>query len=175
MLIALIGSVGYFVLQMVAHILAKTDVIPPLLGASLSAMSFWCWAVSCCGGRARELRIDARDTGSAARTTSLTLPHGTVSTPAFMPVGTNASVKAVWPRDLLDLGFRMVLANSYHLYLRPGADTVARPRRLHRFMAWQGNLLTDSGGFQVFSLAPLRNVDDDGVAFRSHLDGSRTG
>ena len=118
-------------------------------------------------------RIDARDTRSAARAASLTLPHGTVSTPAFMPVGTNASVKAVWPRDLVDLGFRMVLANSYHLYLRPGADTVARHGGLHRFMAWQGNLLTDSGGFQVFSLAPLRNVDDDGVAFRSHLDGSR--
>ena len=118
-------------------------------------------------------RIIARDTRSAARAAGLALPHGTVSTPAFMPVGTNASVKAVWPRDLHDLGFRIILANSYHLYLRPGADTVARHGGLHRFMAWTGNLLTDSGGFQIFSLASLREVDEDGVAFRSHLDGSR--
>jgi len=118
-------------------------------------------------------RIDFRDTRSAARAASLSLPHGTVSTPAFMPVGTNASVKAVWPRDLVGLGVRMVLANSYHLYLRPGADTVARHGGLHRFMAWTGNLLTDSGGFQIFSLASLRTVDEDGVSFRSHLDGSR--
>ena len=90
-----------------------------------------------------------------------------------MPVGTNASVKAVWPRDLVDLGFRMVLANSYHLYLRPGADTIARHGGLHRFMAWTDNLLTDSGGFQIFSLASLRTVDEEGVSFRSHLDGSR--
>ncbi len=118
-------------------------------------------------------RVHFQDTRSAARAASLALPHGTVDTPAFMPVGTNASVKAVWPRDLVDLGFRMVLANSYHLYLRPGADTVARHGGLHRFMAWTGNLLTDSGGFQIFSLASLRNVDEDGVSFRSHLDGSR--
>ena len=118
-------------------------------------------------------RIHFQDTQSAARAASVALPHGTVNTPAFMPVGTNASVKAVWPRDLVDLGFRMVLANSYHLYLRPGADTVAGHGGLHRFMAWTGNLLTDSGGFQIFSLASLRTVDEDGVSFRSHLDGSR--
>ncbi len=118
-------------------------------------------------------RIHFQDTQSAARAASVALPHGTVNTPAFMPVGTNASVKAVWPRDLVDLGFRMVLANSYHLYLRPGADTVAGHGGLHRFMAWTGNLLTDSGGFQIYSLASLRTVDEDGVSFRSHLDGSR--
>lgn len=118
-------------------------------------------------------RIDFEDTRTAARAASLSLTHGTVNTPAFMPVGTNASVKAVWPRDLVDLGFRMVLANSYHLYLRPGTDTVVRHGGLHRFMAWTGNLLTDSGGFQIFSLASLRMVDEDGVSFRSHLDGSR--
>ncbi len=118
-------------------------------------------------------RIHFQDTQSAARAASVALPHGTVNTPAFMPVGTNASVKAVWPRDLVDLGFRMVLANSYHLYLRPGAGTVAGHGGLHRFMAWTGNLLTDSGGFQIFSLASLRTVDEDGVSFRSHLDGSR--
>ena len=118
-------------------------------------------------------RIAVRDRGTAARTATLTLPHGTVSTPAFMPVGTNATVKAVWPRDLTELGYRMILANAYHLYLRPGADAVAGYGGLHRFMAWSGNLLTDSGGFQIFSLAPLRQVDEEGVSFRSHLDGSQ--
>ena len=118
-------------------------------------------------------RVNARDPRAPARAATLALPHGTVDTPAFMPVGTNASVKAVWPRDLTDLGYRMILANSYHLYLRPGADAVGRHGGLHRFMAWTGNLLTDSGGFQIFSLAPLRKMDEDGVSFRSHLDGSR--
>ncbi len=117
-------------------------------------------------------RVTARDPLTAARTAALRLPGGEVRTPAFMPVGTNASVKAIWPRDLTALGYRMILANSYHLYLRPGASEVARLGGLHRFMAWTGNLLTDSGGFQIFSLAGLRAVDDDGVSFRSHLDGS---
>ena len=116
--------------------------------------------------------VTARDPLTAARTATLRLPRGTVRTPAFMPVGTNASVKAIWPRDLTELGYRMILANSYHLYLRPGGGEVAGLGGLHRFMAWTGNLLTDSGGFQVFSLASLRAVDDDGVSFRSHLDGS---
>lgn len=116
--------------------------------------------------------VTARDPLTAARTATLRLPRGAVRTPAFMPVGTNASVKAIWPRDLTELGYRMILANSYHLHLRPGAGEVAGLGGLHRFMAWTGNLLTDSGGFQVFSLASLRAVDDDGVSFRSHLDGS---
>lgn len=117
-------------------------------------------------------QVTARDPLTSARAATLRLPHGAVHTPAFMPVGTNASVKAIWPRDLTGLGYRMILANSYHLYLRPGAGEVARLGGLHRFMAWNGNLLTDSGGFQVFSLASLRAVDQDGVSFRSHLDGS---
>jgi len=92
--------------------------------------------------------------------------------PAFAPVGTQATVKATSPRELRELGASLVLANTYHLYLRPGPDLIARLGGVHRFMAWDGPLLTDSGGFQVFSLAGLRRVDDDGVTFRSHVDGS---
>jgi queuine tRNA-ribosyltransferase len=99
-------------------------------------------------------------------------PHGDIPTPVFAPVGTAATVKGVPPRDLKELGATLVLANTYHLYLRPGDDLVARLGGLHRFMGWDGPLLTDSGGFQVFSLQDLRKVDDDGVTFRSHLDGS---
>lgn len=118
-------------------------------------------------------RITDRDRLTAARTADLVLPHGAVVTPSFMPVGTNATVKAVWPRDLNALGYDLILANAYHLYLRPGADAIARSGGLHRFMGWEGNLLTDSGGFQIFSLASLREIDEDGVSFRSHIDGSR--
>ena len=99
-------------------------------------------------------------------------PHGDIPTPAFAPVGTQASVKTMTPADLHQLGVRLILANTYHLYLRPGASTVARLGGLHRFMGWDGPILTDSGGFQVFSLEELRQVSDDGVRFRSHLDGS---
>ena len=99
-------------------------------------------------------------------------PHGDVPTPVFAPVGTAATVKGVPPRDLKDLGATLVLANTYHLYLRPGDELVARLGGLHRFMDWDGPLLTDSGGFQIFSLQELRKVDDDGVTFKSHLDGS---
>ena len=118
-------------------------------------------------------RIKYLDRDTRARTATLSLPHGEISTPAFMPVGTNATVKAVWPRDLRSLGFGLILANAYHLFLRPGIKKINRSGGLHRFMGWDGNLLTDSGGFQIFSLAPLREVDDEGVTFRSHLDGSR--
>jgi queuine tRNA-ribosyltransferase len=90
----------------------------------------------------------------------------------FMPVGTNATVKALDPDDLREVGARIILANTYHLYLRPGAERIERLGGLHRFMAWEGPILTDSGGFQVVSLADLRAIDDDGVTFRSHLDGS---
>ena len=99
-------------------------------------------------------------------------PHGDLHTPLFAPVGTQATVKAVTPEQLRALGASLVLANAYHLYLRPGAKAVAERGGLHAFMAWEAPLLTDSGGFQVFSLAERRKVDDDGVTFQSHLDGS---
>jgi queuine tRNA-ribosyltransferase len=99
-------------------------------------------------------------------------PHGPLATPVFAPVGTQATVKAVTPRDLHELGATLVLANTYHLMLRPGDELIARLDGLHAFMGWQGPMLTDSGGFQVFSLGDLRRVDEDGVTFRSHIDGS---
>jgi queuine tRNA-ribosyltransferase len=101
----------------------------------------------------------------------LTTPHGEVATPNFMPVGTRAAVRAVDSRDLAEVGTQMVLANTYHLMLRPGAETVARLGGLHGFMSWSGAILTDSGGYQVFSLQP--QIDEDGVRFRSTYDGSR--
>jgi queuine tRNA-ribosyltransferase len=99
-------------------------------------------------------------------------PHGDIPTPVFAPVGTAATVKGVPPRDLKDLGATLVLANTYHLYLRPGDELIARMGGLHQFMGWGGPLLTDSGGFQIFSLQELRKVDDNGATFKSHLDGS---
>jgi queuine tRNA-ribosyltransferase len=99
-------------------------------------------------------------------------PHGSIEAPVFMPVGTQASVKSVSPDDLRDLKAQIILGNTYHLYLRPGADLIERFGGLHRFMSWEGALLTDSGGFQVFSLAHNRKIDDDGVTFKSHIDGS---
>ena len=107
-----------------------------------------------------------------ARIGVLTTPHGTIETPQFMPVGTQATVKSLSPADLRAAGAQIILANTYHLSLRPGHERIARLGGLHRFMAWDGPILTDSGGFQVFSLAHLRRVDDDGVTFASHLDGS---
>jgi queuine tRNA-ribosyltransferase len=99
-------------------------------------------------------------------------PHGAFATPVFMPVGTQATVKTMAPWDLRAVGAEIILSNTYHLYLRPGVETIAGLGGLHRFMGWDGPILTDSGGFQVFSLEHLRQVDDDGVRFRSHLDGS---
>lgn len=107
-----------------------------------------------------------------ARAGVIYTPHGEIPTPVFAPVGTQASVKAVSPRELEELGASLIMTNSYHLYLRPGADVVARLGGLHRFMGWPHPLMSDSGGFQVFSLEDLRAVSDDGVHFRSHLDGS---
>ena len=107
-----------------------------------------------------------------ARLGRIETPHGTIETPEFMPVGTQATVKSLTPGDLRAAGARMILGNTYHLNLRPTAERIARLGGLHRFMAWDGPILTDSGGFQVFSLADLRTVDDDGVTFTSHLDGS---
>jgi queuine tRNA-ribosyltransferase len=112
------------------------------------------------------------DGTTRARLGRLTLPHGVVETPQFMPVGTNATVKALSPDDIRDTGATIILSNTYHLYLRPGHERIARLGGLHKFMDWDGPILTDSGGFQVVSLGDLRVVDDDGVTFRSHLDGS---
>ena len=109
----------------------------------------------------------------AARAGVFTTPHGDVPTPAFMPVGTQATVKTLDPREVRETGATMILANAYHLHLRPGDDLVAEMGGLHRFMGWDGPILTDSGGFQVFSLETLRTVSEDGVEFRSHIDGSR--
>ncbi len=109
----------------------------------------------------------------AARAGTLQLPHGAVHTPAFMPVGTQATVRTLSPNDLRSTGAEMVLANSYHLHVRPGEDVIAELGGLHRFMAWDRPILTDSGGFQVFSLEGTRRVDDDGVTFRSHVDGGK--
>jgi len=117
--------------------------------------------------------VIARDSGSAARAGLLDLAHGPVATPVFMPVGTQASVKTLSPLDLKEAGSQVVLANTFHLYLRPGAELIRRLGGLHKFMGWDGNILTDSGGFQVFSLSTLRTVDDGGVDFRSPFDGSR--
>ncbi|MBN1865901.1 tRNA guanosine(34) transglycosylase Tgt [Candidatus Sumerlaeota bacterium] len=110
---------------------------------------------------------------SAARTGVLRLPHGDVRTPAFMPVGTYAAVKAMSPEELLEIGFEIVLANTYHLHLRPGDETIRDLGGLHRFMHWERPILTDSGGFQVFSLSGLRRLTDDGVEFASPLDGAK--
>jgi queuine tRNA-ribosyltransferase len=109
----------------------------------------------------------------AARRGKLVLPHGEVETPEFMPVGTVASVKAIAPDDLERMGARIVLGNTYHLLLRPGPELVAQMGGLHRFMSWGRNVLTDSGGFQVYSLAEHRKITEEGAVFRSHLDGSR--
>ena len=115
--------------------------------------------------------IDA--VAGSARAGRFGTPHGSVETPVFMPVGTLGTVKALDPDDLSGVGASMILANTYHLHLRPGDDVVRDLGGLHRFMAWNGPILTDSGGFQVFSLEGLRSVDEDGVEFRSHIDGSR--
>ena len=98
--------------------------------------------------------------------------RGVIETPVFMPVGTYATVKTLTPEDLQEIGAAIILSNTYHLYLRPGVETIAALGGLHRFMHWDGPILTDSGGYQIFSLAPLRTITDEGVTFRSHLDGS---
>ena len=113
-----------------------------------------------------------RDPNSLARAGVFATPHGDISLPVFAPVGTQGTVKAVSPEELEEAGACLILGNAYHLYLRPGANVVARLGDLHGFMNWSHPILTDSGGFQVFSLKGLRKIDDDGVTFRSHLDGS---
>lgn len=116
--------------------------------------------------------LEARDSGTAARAGVWTTPHGSVQTPAFMPVGTQATVKGLLPEQLKAVGVQKLLANTYHLALRPGAEVIADLGGLHRFMDWNRPILTDSGGFQVFSLADLRKMSDEHVVFKSHIDGS---
>ncbi|MDR0551003.1 MAG: tRNA guanosine(34) transglycosylase Tgt [Spirochaetaceae bacterium] len=116
--------------------------------------------------------IHHTDSSCAARTGTLTLAHGGVQTPVFMPVGTNATVKAMANESLLEIGFDIILSNTYHLFLRPGTDVIKKHEGLHRFCNWRRNILTDSGGFQIFSLARLRKISEEGARFRSHIDGS---
>ncbi|MCW2958852.1 MAG: tgt, partial [Solirubrobacterales bacterium] len=140
-----------------------------------------------------ELRIDARDPASQARAGLLTTAHGTVRTPAFVPLATKATVKGLLPQEVKDLGYDMVLGNTFHLFLDPGDERIARFGGLHDFMGWDGPIVTDSGGFQVFSMghgtvadeikgrAPqgadrngkVLSIEEDGVTFRSYLDGSK--
>jgi len=120
-----------------------------------------------------EFRFEGLKTDpSGARLGRLTTPHGTIDTPAFMPVGTAATVKGLTQKTLEELGVSILLANTYHLYLRPGHELIAGLGGLHKFMSWPNAILTDSGGYQVFSLAKMRKITDEGVRFRSHLDGS---
>ncbi len=120
-----------------------------------------------------DFHITRTDSGSAARIGQLTTSHGVFSTPIFMPVGTQATVKAMTPGMLAEVGAGIILSNTYHLYLRPGADIVERGGGLHKFINWPRGILTDSGGFQVFSLKGLRRISDEGVLFHSHIDGSK--
>jgi queuine tRNA-ribosyltransferase len=117
-----------------------------------------------------EFQVSSKD--NRARTGSFTTPHGTLLTPVFAPVGTQATVKTLTPEHLREINASLVLSNTYHLYLRPGDELVGDMGGLHRFMQWPRPMLTDSGGFQVFSLAQTRKIDDDGVTFKSHIDGS---
>ena len=118
-----------------------------------------------------EVKTQCPDTG--ARTGVLHTPHGDIHTPVFMPVGTQATVKGVLPRDLKEAGSQIILSNTYHLFLRPGHELIREAGGLHSFMSWDRPILTDRGGFQVFSLESMRKIDNDGVTFRSHLDGAR--
>lgn len=119
-----------------------------------------------------EFTVTSQDAGTAARTGLLRTPHGEIATPVFMPVGTQATVKSLTPDDLRGAGAQIVLGNTYHLFLRPGSDLIQHLGGLHRFMSWDRTILTDSGGFQVFSLGHMRRLEENGVTFRSHLDGS---
>ena len=118
-------------------------------------------------------KLIKKDDKTRARRGRLTTPHGVIETPVFMPVGTAATVKAVKPDDVKEAGAQIILANTYHLYLRPGHEVIKRAGGLHSYMGWEGPILTDSGGFQVFSLASLGKISDEGVEFSSHIDGSK--
>ena len=116
--------------------------------------------------------IEKKDGASLARRGRFVTPHGVIETPAFMPVGTLATVKGVMPSTLHEIGAQIILSNTYHLYLRPGHETVRKAGGLHKFMNWDKPILTDSGGFQVFSLGDLRKITPEGVYFSSLIDGS---
>ncbi len=116
------------------------------------------------------MKFDLAATDGAARRGTLTLAHGAVQTPAFMPVGTYGTVKAMSPAELVEVGADIVLGNTFHLFLRPGLEVIAAHGGLHRFMGWEKPILTDSGGFQVYSLGPLRKVSEEGVAFQSPVE-----
>ena len=119
-----------------------------------------------------KLDFQLQHTDGSARAGELVTPHGKALTPFFMPVATQATVKGLTPEEVWGVGAQVVLSNAYHLYLRPGVETVSKLGGLHKFMGWDGPILTDSGGFQAFSMGPLRKVSDDGIKFRSHIDGS---
>ncbi|MBI9100803.1 MAG: tRNA guanosine(34) transglycosylase Tgt [Spirochaetales bacterium] len=118
------------------------------------------------------IQIHKTSSDSKARTGEMILPHGPVETPAFMPVGTNGTVKALHHSTVNDMGYKLILGNTYHLFLRPGIDLIKEAGGLRKFTGWKHNILTDSGGFQVFSLAPFRKIKEEGVYFRSHIDGA---
>lgn len=131
-------------------------------------------AVSCGAMPALQFQLEKTDAQSAARTGTITTDHGTIQTPIFMPVGTIGSVKSVTQQQLVDqVKAQIILGNTYHLYLRPGMDVMEKAGGMHRFMNWQKPILTDSGGFQVFSLAGNRKINEEGVMFASHIDGSK--
>lgn len=119
-----------------------------------------------------KFNFQLQHTDSSARAGELITPHGKALTPFFMPVATQATVKGLTPEEVRGVGAQVILSNAYHLYLRPGVETVSKLGGLHKFMGWDGPILTDSGGFQAFSMGPLRTVSDDGIKFRSHIDGS---
>src|SRR5262252_9752259 len=115
----------------------------------------------------------ATDQHSKGRRGRLKTAHGLIDTPAFMPIGTQGSVKGVSPRELCELNAQIILGNTYHLFVRPGLDVIKHFGGLHNFMSWHGPILTDSGGFQIFSLTKLRKITDEGVEFQNHIDGTR--
>ncbi|HSH12863.1 MAG TPA: tRNA guanosine(34) transglycosylase Tgt, partial [Desulfurivibrionaceae bacterium] len=116
--------------------------------------------------------LHCRSSQSSARRGEVKTAHGTFQTPVFMPVGTQATVKGVTPENLKELGARIILGNTYHLYIRPGHELIRKLGGLHKFMHWDGPILTDSGGFQIFSLRELAKITEQGAAFKSHLDGA---
>ena len=119
-----------------------------------------------------QFQVQTKDVGSGARLGRIETGHGSFTTPAFLPVGTQGTVKSLTPEDLQEIGIEALLGNTYHLYLRPGHEIIGRLGGLHKFMHWERPILTDSGGYQIFSLGALRKISEEGAAFRSHLDGS---
>nr|NIT13888.1 tRNA-guanine transglycosylase [Candidatus Dadabacteria bacterium] len=119
-----------------------------------------------------KFEITKKDGSTTARTGRITTSHGTVHTPAFMPVATLGTVKSITPEELEDMGFEMIISNAYHLYLRPGHKEINNLGGLHKFMNWKKSIATDSGGFQVLSLSKKRKINNEGIVFQSHLDGS---